>query len=81
MGYFVTMITGVLLSNCFCPRIRMLGWELTGDTGKTMMHSGDTFGTFIATKVGIQSNPGNGCPPHVYIPSSYSPGNIIKQNL
>ncbi|XP_051026491.1 reactive oxygen species modulator 1-like [Acomys russatus] len=54
MGCAVDMAAGALFGTFSCFRIGMLGQELIGGTGKTMMQGGSTFGTFMAIGMGIQ---------------------------
>ncbi|XP_051028210.1 reactive oxygen species modulator 1-like [Acomys russatus] len=53
-GCAVGMAAGALFSTFSCLRIGMQGQELMGGIGKTMMQSGGTFGTFMATGMGIR---------------------------
>ncbi|XP_035872806.1 reactive oxygen species modulator 1-like [Phyllostomus discolor] len=58
MGYTMGMVAGTFS----CLRIGMHDQELMGSIRKTMMQSGSTFGTFMAIKMGPDSNQGSGCP-------------------
>lgn len=48
------MVAGALFGTFSCLRIGMLGQELMGGIGKTMMQSGSTFGTFMAIGMGTR---------------------------